>query len=52
MPEYKDAGLLNKSDMIKWKSFWNAMPGCAVRIEKERNLYRCYLKLSKGNKHD
>jgi len=45
--KFEDAGLLDKSNMRKWRRWWEAR-GHDTRVEKVHGgLWRCYLKLNK-----
>lgn len=45
--QYADAGLLNKSDMRKWRRYWESR-GHSTQVDKVHGgLYRCSLKLNR-----
>lgn len=48
---FVDQGLLNRSDALKFKRYWEAR-GHSVQLDKERSLYRVRLKLTSANKRE
>lgn len=48
--KFIDEGLLNKSDMRKWRRWWESR-GHSIQVDPVgRGLYRCYLKLNKASR--